>query len=90
MPLATGSQAPDFTLKSKTADGLKDVVLSAALPAEKASTRDARMAEKKAKAPKGNPKFNAQVGGVFDNRPLDAWAKLAHALFQTNEAIFLN
>ena len=29
MPLATGSQAPDFTLKSKTADGLKDVVLSA-------------------------------------------------------------
>ena len=29
MPLAIGSQAPDFTLKSKTADGLKDVVLSA-------------------------------------------------------------
>lgn len=29
MPLATGSQAPDFTLKSKAADGLKDVVLSA-------------------------------------------------------------
>ena len=29
MPLAIGSKAPDFTLKSKTADGLKDVVLSA-------------------------------------------------------------
>ena len=29
MPLATGSKAPDFTLKSKTADGLKDVTLSA-------------------------------------------------------------
>jgi peroxiredoxin len=28
MPLATGSQAPDFTLKTKTADGLKDVKLS--------------------------------------------------------------
>ncbi|ACB75965.1 redoxin domain-containing protein [Opitutus terrae] len=28
MPLAIGSQAPDFTLKSKTADGLKDVRLS--------------------------------------------------------------
>ncbi len=28
MPLATGSKAPDFTLKTKTADGLKDVKLS--------------------------------------------------------------
>ena len=31
MPLSTGSKAPDFTLKSKTADGLKDVSLSANL-----------------------------------------------------------
>ncbi len=29
MPLSVGTQAPDFTLKSKTADGLKDVSLSA-------------------------------------------------------------
>ena len=29
MALSTGSKAPDFTLKSKTADGLKDVSLSA-------------------------------------------------------------
>jgi peroxiredoxin len=29
MPLPIGSKAPDFTLKSKTADGLKDVRLSA-------------------------------------------------------------
>ena len=28
MPLSIGSTAPDFTLKSKTADGLKDVSLS--------------------------------------------------------------
>lgn len=28
MPLAVGSQAPDFTLKTKTADGLKDIKLS--------------------------------------------------------------
>lgn len=28
MPLAVGSKAPDFTLKTKTADGLKDVKLS--------------------------------------------------------------
>jgi peroxiredoxin len=29
MPLAVGSKAPDFTLKSKVADGMKDVTLSA-------------------------------------------------------------
>ncbi len=29
MPIAVGSKAPDFTLKSKTADGLKEVTLSA-------------------------------------------------------------
>ena len=28
MPIAIGSKAPDFTLKTKTADGLKDVKLS--------------------------------------------------------------
>jgi len=28
MPLATGAKAPDFTLKTKTADGLKDIKLS--------------------------------------------------------------
>jgi peroxiredoxin len=28
MPLATGTKAPDFTLKSKTAEGLKDIKLS--------------------------------------------------------------
>ena len=28
MPLAVGSQAPDFTLKTKAADGLKDIKLS--------------------------------------------------------------
>ncbi len=29
MPLAVGSKAPDFTLKSKAADGLRDIKLSA-------------------------------------------------------------
>jgi len=29
MPLSIGSKAPDFTLKTKTAEGLKDVTLSA-------------------------------------------------------------
>ena len=29
MPIAVGTQAPDFTLKTKTADGVQDVTLSA-------------------------------------------------------------
>ena len=67
----------------------KEVVLTSEMPAAKISARDARIAEKKAKAPKGGGKFNPQVGGVYDNQtPLDAWTKLAHALFQSNEAMF--
>src|ERR1700753_2993081 len=31
MPIAVGTKAPDFTLKTKTAEGLKDVSLSANL-----------------------------------------------------------
>ncbi|MDO8538890.1 MAG: PSD1 and planctomycete cytochrome C domain-containing protein [Opitutaceae bacterium] len=42
-------------------------------------------------APKQQGRFNTQVGGVYENRtPLDAWTKLAHALFQSNEAMFYN
>ncbi|MCX6956142.1 MAG: PSD1 and planctomycete cytochrome C domain-containing protein [Verrucomicrobia bacterium] len=68
-----------------------DVVLSAELPAEKVNARDARIAERKAKATKQkNNKFVQQVGGIYDTQPLDAWTKLAHALFQTNEASFYN
>ncbi len=67
------------------------VALTSALPAEKLSAREARIAEKKAKAPKQNAKFNTQVGGTYDNQnPPDAWTKLAHALFQSNEATFYN
>jgi hypothetical protein len=68
-----------------------DVALTANMPAEKVTAREARVAEKKAKAGKGAGKFNTQVGGVYDNQtPPDAWTKLAHALFQANEAIFYN
>ena len=36
-------------------------------------------------------KFSTQVGGTHENAaPLNAWTKLAHALFQSNEAIFYN
>jgi hypothetical protein len=67
-----------------------DVVLTADLPPEKLSARDARIAAKKAAAPKQQGRFNTQVGGFYDPRPLDAWTKLAHALFQSNEAVFYN
>jgi cytochrome c553 len=67
-----------------------EVDLNASKPPEKGSARDLRMAERTAKAGKQKGKFNTQVGGVYDTKPLDAWTKLAHALFQSNEAIFYN
>lgn len=59
-------------------------------PSVQQNARDARIAARKAKNPKGQQgKFSTQVGGTFDTRaPLDAWTKLAHALFQSNEAMF--
>ena len=39
-------------------------------------------------AKKQQGRYSTQVGGVYDNQtPLDAWTKLAHALFQSNEAM---
>jgi hypothetical protein len=68
-----------------------DVVLTADAPPPKASARETRVVAKKAQNPKQQGRFNTQIGGVYENRlPLDAWAKLAHALFQSNEAMFYN
>ena len=59
------------------------MVLTADQPPPKAAPK------KKAAAPKQQARFSTQVGGVYENKaPLDAWAKLAHALFQSNEATF--
>ena len=60
-----------------------EVVLSSDQPPVKTASK------KKAVAPKQQGKFSTQIGGVYENKtPLDAWAKLAHALFQSNEATF--
>jgi hypothetical protein len=66
-----------------------DVALTSEMPKAQVNARETRMAAKKAKSPKQG-RFNTQVGGLYDNRPLDAWTKLAHALFQSNEAMFYN
>jgi hypothetical protein len=56
--------------------------------------RAGRLAQRQAANPNQNQKrgpagrFSPQVGGTFQTRPIDAWTKLAHALFQSNEAIF--
>jgi hypothetical protein len=50
-----------------------------------------RKAAKQANNPKrpAPGRFAVQVGGTYDTRkPPDAWTKLAHALFQSNEAMF--
>ncbi|MBI5770536.1 MAG: PSD1 domain-containing protein [Verrucomicrobia bacterium] len=67
------------------------VKLTADLAPAQQNAREARIAAKKAIAGKQGARFNTQVGGVYDNlTPLDTWTKLAHALFQSNEAMFYN
>jgi hypothetical protein len=87
-------QEVDLGLKYVASNpGGADVKLTADQPAPKISAKDAAKAKKAAPkvAPKQQGRFNTQIGGTFENRlPLDAWAKLAHALFQTNEAMFYN
>jgi cytochrome c553 len=77
-----------------------ELQLTSEMPAAEINKRDARIAAKKAEqekmaekmvGKKGANRFNTQVGGIYDNKtPLDAWTKLAHALFQTNESMFYN
>ncbi|MDP3072380.1 MAG: DUF1549 and DUF1553 domain-containing protein, partial [Opitutaceae bacterium] len=94
-------QEVDLGLKYVKANpGGTNVVLPGEKPvAAQPDPRDAARAAKKAKAAemaamnskKQQGRFNTQVGGVYDSSvPLDAWTKLAHALFQSNEAIFYN
>jgi len=39
---------------------------------------------------KNAPQVEAGAAAFRSRAPLDAWTKLAHSLFQTNEAIFIN
>jgi len=39
---------------------------------------------------KNSPQVEPGAGAFKSRAPLDAWTKLAHGLFQTNEAMFLN
>ncbi len=58
----------------------------------RAARRDARLAELAAKGARGKNALQVEpAAAAFKSRaPLDAWTKLAHALFQTNEAMFYN
>jgi cytochrome c553 len=60
--------------------------------ASRQAQRQAMLAENSSKNLKKKNPYQAEPGaGAFTSRaPLDAWTKLAHSLFQTNEAVFLN
>lgn len=55
-------------------------------PNAKDARKDARQATNPKRPAPG--RFAVQVGGVTNKGMLDAWTKLAHALFQSNEAMF--
>jgi len=58
----------------------------------RAAQREARLAAFAAKGARGKNALQVEpAAAAFTSRaPLDAWTKLAHALFQTNEAMFFN
>jgi hypothetical protein len=58
--------------------------------ASRQAERQAQIAKVAAKNLRGKNSYQAEPGGAaFKSRaPVDAWTKLAHALFQTNEAMF--
>lgn len=68
--------------------GGTDVVLTSEQPAPPTKGRKVAKAPPAKKQQAG--RFSTQVGGTYETRPLDAWTKLAHALFQSNEAMFYN
>lgn len=89
MPLAVGSQAPDFTLKTKTSDGLQDVKLSdnfgkrqtvlLFFPAAFTSVCTQEMCDTTSGLAEYE-KLGAAVYGVSVDSPfaLEAWAKANH------------
>ncbi len=60
--------------------------------ANRAAQRQAKLAELTAKGAFGKnaPQVEPAASAFKSRAPLDAWTKLAHALFQTNEAMFFN
>jgi peroxiredoxin len=86
MPIAIGSKAPDFTLKTKTADGLKDVKLSdnfgkkqtvlVFFPLAFTGTCTQELCDVSAGLG-GYDSLSAEVYGISVDSPhaLDAWAK---------------
>ena len=74
--------------------GLRAPVPTAATAAaDRQAQQQARMANEIAQngaRRKNAPQVEAGAAAFHSRAPLDAWTKLAHALFQTNEAVFIN
>jgi mono/diheme cytochrome c family protein len=71
-----------------TAVDLPDPSTAPPAPTAKEVRKDTRQANNPNFKRAAPGKFAVQLGGVTNNGALDAWTKLAHALFQTNEAMF--
>ena len=58
----------------------------------RAAQKQARLAELSAKGSFGKnaPQVEPAAAAFKSRAPLDAWTKLAHALFQANEAMFFS
>ncbi|HUR59562.1 MAG TPA: PSD1 and planctomycete cytochrome C domain-containing protein [Opitutaceae bacterium] len=85
-----------YVMSNPTGTGLEmpepGPVAAAALSArEQKKAEIQRVMAQKGGGKKGQGKYSTVVGGVQEtNKPVNAWTKLAHALFQSNEAMFYN
>jgi hypothetical protein len=77
-------------VKSNPGSGRADPTSTIAADKPPPGSRAARQAAMQAaNAKKAQGRYSTQVGGNYDNHaPIDAWTMFAHALFQTNEAMF--
>ena len=65
----------------------------ATMAADRAAQKQAQFANQVAQngaLRRNAPQVEAGAAAFRSRAPLDAWTKLAHALFQTNEAVFVN
>jgi nucleotide-binding universal stress UspA family protein len=79
-----------YVRANPTGAGLEPPPESPAMKTARERQREQRQAQRAALAGKLGADPRPVGSNIEHGGPLDAWTKLAHALFQTNEAMFLN
>lgn len=83
--------AVDYVRDNPSGTGLDAPPEPPAMKTAREKMREKRQAQRQVLAGKLGAPDNRPIGATIEHGgPVDAWTKLAHALFQTNEAMFVN